>query len=110
MQMKTQQVQHRENSGGGAAMLIAVLIAPHLGIDKGGLNYIQEYTGFVSPGIFAMFYARFLLEKNEQQCCALLPPLGGFAVFSVVEIFTELDRCIFSCFYRFCKSKRQRSF
>ena len=35
------------------SMLLAVIIAPHLGIDKGGLNYIQEYTGFVSPGIFA---------------------------------------------------------
>ena len=38
------------------AVLIAVLIAPLMGIDKkGGFQYIQEYTGFVSPGIFAMF-------------------------------------------------------
>ncbi|RYZ43745.1 MAG: sodium transporter, partial [Sphingobacteriales bacterium] len=33
------------------AMLLAVLIAPFLGIDKkGGFEFIQEYTGFVSPG------------------------------------------------------------
>src|SRR5699024_10383742 len=36
-------------------MILAVIIAPHLGIEKGGFQYIQEYTGFVSPGIFAMF-------------------------------------------------------
>ena len=38
------------------AMIIAIVISPLLGIDKkGGFQYIQEYTGFVSPGIFAMF-------------------------------------------------------
>src|SRR5690606_25588300 len=38
------------------SMILAVVIAPYLGIDKkGGFQYIQEYTGFVSPGIFAMF-------------------------------------------------------
>ncbi len=32
------------------AMILAVMIAPLLGIDKkGGFQYIQEYTGFVSP-------------------------------------------------------------
>jgi solute:Na+ symporter, SSS family len=37
-----------------ASMIIAVAIAPFLGIDKkGGFEFIQEYTGFVSPGIFA---------------------------------------------------------
>src|SRR5690606_24248927 len=42
------------------SMLIAVVIAPFLGIDKkGGFQYIQEYTGFVSPGIFAMFILGF---------------------------------------------------
>ena len=42
------------------AMLIAVVVAPFLGIDKkGGFQYIQEYTGFVSPGVFAMFILGF---------------------------------------------------
>src|SRR5690606_4771757 len=40
-------------------MILAVIIAPHLGIEKGGFQYIQEYTGFVSPGIFAMFILGF---------------------------------------------------
>ncbi len=35
-----------------------------LGIDKkGGFQYIQEYTGFVSPGIFAMFILGFFWKK-----------------------------------------------
>jgi SSS family solute:Na+ symporter len=35
------------------SMILAVIIAPHLGIDKkGGFEFIQEYTGFVSPGFF----------------------------------------------------------
>src|SRR5690606_40067017 len=32
------------------SMLLAIAIAPHLGIEKkGGFQYIQEYTGLVSP-------------------------------------------------------------
>lgn len=38
------------------SLIAAVLIAPYLGIDKqGGFQLIQEYTGFISPGIFALF-------------------------------------------------------
>ncbi len=68
-----------------AAMLIAVLIAPHLGIDKGGLNYIQEYTGFVSPGIFAMFIMGFFWKKTTSNA-ALFATIGGF-LFSVLLKF-----------------------
>ena len=68
-----------------AAMLIAVYIAPHLGIDKGGLNYIQEYTGFVSPGIFAMFIMGFFWRKTTSNA-ALFATVGGFA-FSVLLKF-----------------------
>lgn len=64
-----------------SALLIAVLIAPHLGIDKGGLNYIQEYTGFVSPGIFAMFLLG-LFWKKASSNAALFATIGGF-LFSV---------------------------
>ena len=67
------------------AMLIAVLIAPHLGIDKGGLNYIQEYTGFVSPGIFAMFIMGFFWKKTTSNA-ALFATIGGF-LFSVLLKF-----------------------
>lgn len=67
------------------AMLIAVVIAPFLGIDKGGLNYIQEYTGFVSPGIFAMFLMGFFYKKTTSNA-ALFATIGGFG-FSVLLKF-----------------------
>ncbi len=61
------------------AMIIAVMIAPLLGIDKkGGFQYIQEYTGFVSPGIFAMFLLGFFWKKTTSNA-ALFATVGGFA-------------------------------
>lgn len=46
------------------SLVLAILIAPKLGIDqKGGFQYIQEFTGFVSPGILAMFLSGFFLRK-----------------------------------------------
>lgn len=68
-----------------AAMVIAVFIAPFLGIDKGGLNYIQEYTGFVSPGIFAMFIMGLFWKKTTSNA-ALFATVGGF-LFSVLLKF-----------------------
>jgi SSS family solute:Na+ symporter len=67
------------------SMIIAVVIAPFLGIDKGGLNYIQEYTGFVSPGIFAMFIMGFFWKRTTSNA-ALFATIGGFT-FSVVLKF-----------------------
>lgn len=61
------------------AMILAVMIAPLLGIDKkGGFQYIQEYTGFVSPGIFAMFILGFFWKKTTSNA-ALFATVGGFA-------------------------------
>jgi SSS family solute:Na+ symporter len=46
------------------SIIIAVFISPFLGIDKkGGFQYIQEYTGFVSPGIFAIFFLGFFWKR-----------------------------------------------
>jgi SSS family solute:Na+ symporter len=68
------------------AMLIAVIIAPFLGIDKkGGFEFIQEYTGFVSPGIFAMFIMGFFWKKTSSNA-AMFATIGGF-VLSVVFKF-----------------------
>lgn len=62
------------------AMILGVLIAPHLGIDKkGGFQYIQEYTGFVSPGIFAMFILGFFWKKTTSNA-ALFATIGGFCL------------------------------
>ncbi len=64
------------------ALITAVLIAPFLGIDKkGGFEFIQEYTGFVSPGIFAMFILGFFWKKTTSNA-ALFATVVGF-LFSI---------------------------
>jgi SSS family solute:Na+ symporter len=68
------------------AMFIAILIAPMLGIDKkGGFQYIQEYTGFFSPGILAMFLLGFFWKRSTS-AAAIFATIGGFA-FSVILKF-----------------------
>lgn len=72
------------------SMLVAVLIAPFLGIDKkGGFEYIQEYTGFVSPGIFAMFILGFFWKKTTSNA-ALFATIGGFALSILFKIMPAL--------------------
>ena len=67
------------------SMILGVIIAPHLGIDKkGGFQYIQEYTGFVSPGIFAMFILGFFWKKTTSNA-ALFATIGGFLLSLVLK-------------------------
>ena len=62
------------------AMIMALIIAHMLGIDKkGGFQFIQEYTGFVSPGIFAMFFLGFFWKKTSSNA-ALFATVGGFGL------------------------------
>jgi SSS family solute:Na+ symporter len=64
------------------SLIVGVIIAPFLGIDKkGGFEFIQEYTGFVSPGIFAMFILGFFWKKTTSNA-ALFATVGGF-IFSI---------------------------
>ena len=76
------------------AMIIAVVVAPFLGIDKkGGFQYIQEYTGFVSPGVFAMFILGFFWKKTTSNA-ALFAIIGGFIfsiIFKFMPAFTDLS-------------------
>jgi solute:Na+ symporter, SSS family len=76
------------------AMILGVLIAPHLGIDKkGGFQYIQEYTGFVSPGIFAMFILGFFWKRTTSGA-ALFATIGGFGLSILLKflpIITDLS-------------------
>ena len=48
----------------GAALLIAVLMAPVLGNIPQMFQYIQEYTGLVSPGILAVFLMGLFWKKT----------------------------------------------
>jgi SSS family solute:Na+ symporter len=69
-------------------MLLAVVIAPHLGIEKGGFKYIQEYTGFVSPGIFAMFILGFFWKRTTSSA-AMFATIGGFILSVVLKFLPE---------------------
>ncbi|MBK0380475.1 sodium/sugar symporter [Mucilaginibacter segetis] len=68
------------------AMLLGVVLSlivgeTLMGEGKQGFQYIQEYTGFVSPGIFAMFILGFFWKKATSNA-ALFATIGGF-IFSV---------------------------
>lgn len=72
-----------------AAMFLAVLFTWNdtLGIGGvGGFTYIQKYTGFISPGVFAMFILG-MFWKRTTGAAAVVGVLSGFAL-SVV--FNEL--------------------
>ncbi|HET9053304.1 MAG TPA: sodium/solute symporter, partial [Cyclobacteriaceae bacterium] len=76
------------------SMLIALLMAPFLGIDKkGGFEFIQEYTGFVSPGIFAMFILGFFWKRTTAKA-AMFAIVGGFALsvfFKLLPLVADLS-------------------
>ncbi|HEY4065202.1 MAG TPA: sodium/sugar symporter [Puia sp.] len=76
------------------AMVIAICISPFLGIDKkGGFQFIQEYTGFFSPGIFAMFILGFFWKKTTSNA-ALFATVGGLAFaffFKFLPLFANLS-------------------
>ncbi|HQQ99338.1 MAG TPA: sodium/solute symporter, partial [Ferruginibacter sp.] len=64
------------------SMLLAIVLSLALGEKlmgegKQGFQYIQEYTGFVSPGIFAMFILGFFWKKTTSNA-ALFAIIGGF--------------------------------
>jgi len=67
--------------------LLALAVGDALmGEGKQGFQYIQEYTGFVSPGIFAMFIMGFFWKKTTSNA-ALFATIGGF-IFSVILKFS----------------------
>jgi SSS family solute:Na+ symporter len=51
-----------------AAMLLAVV---------GGFTYIQKYTGFISPGVFAMFFLG-MFWKRTTGTAAIIGVISGF--------------------------------
>lgn len=76
------------------SMIIAIMIAPFLGIDKkGGFQFIQEYTGFVSPGIFAIFVLGFFWKRTTAKAALIAAiitfPLSVF--FKFLPEWTNLE-------------------
>jgi SSS family solute:Na+ symporter len=55
-----------------------------MGEGKQGFQYIQEYTGLFSPGIFAMFILGFFWKKTTSNA-ALFATLGGFIIAVVLK-------------------------
>jgi solute:Na+ symporter, SSS family len=71
------------------AVLLSLVIGEKLmGEGKQGFNYIQEYTGFVSPGIFAMFLLGFFWKRTTANA-AMFAMIGGL-VLSIILKFLPL--------------------
>ncbi len=75
------------------AMLMAVLLSMMIGEalmgeGKQGFQYIQEYTGFVSPGIFAMFLLGFFWKKTTSNA-ALFATVGGFIISVILKFLPQ---------------------
>ena len=80
------------------AMVLAIVIATFMGIDKkGGFEFIQEYTGYVSPGIFALFILGFFWKRTTSNA-ALFALIGGVS-FSIltkyIPTWTGVNDCLF---------------
>ncbi len=66
-------------------MIIAILFTWNDWLNiggEGGFNFIQKYTGFVSPGIFAVFLLGFFWKRTTS-LAAVVGIVGGF-VLSVI--------------------------
>ncbi len=76
------------------AILMSLVIGEKLmGEGKQGFNYIQEYTGFVSPGIFAMFLLGFFWKRTTANA-ALFATIGGFILSCILKflpMWVKLD-------------------
>jgi SSS family solute:Na+ symporter len=71
-------------------ILLTMLLGDALmGEGKQGFQYIQEYTGFVSPGIFAMFLLGFFWKKTTSNA-ALFAMIGGFILSVLFKFLPDM--------------------
>lgn len=89
------------------AMLLGVILAllignTLMGEGKQGFQYIQEYTGFVSPGIFAMFVLGFFWKKTTSNA-ALFATIGGFLMAIFFKLIPPYANLSFLAPYGFSK-------
>jgi len=85
-----------------ASLVLAIVVTPLMGIDKkGGFQFIQEYTGYVSPGIFALFTLGFFWKRTTSKA-ALFALIGG-VTFSIltkyIPTWTGINDCLFYTAY-----------
>lgn len=73
-----------------AAFIIALFVAPVLRNLDQAFQYIQEYTGFISPGVFAIFALGFFWKRTTASAAlvaaVLTIPLSTFLKFQFPEI------------------------
>jgi SSS family solute:Na+ symporter len=73
-----------------AALVIAIAITPMLTTLDQAFQYIQEFTGFISPGALAIFLTGFFYKKATSNG-ALLAAIGTFVFSTAMKfIFPEL--------------------
>jgi SSS family solute:Na+ symporter len=76
------------------SLAFSVIISPFMGIDKsGGFTFIQEYTGFVSPGVVAMFILGFFWKKTTARA-AFVGVISGFVLsilFKIMPSYMDLS-------------------
>ena len=73
----------------GAALVIACIMAPLLGGIDQAFQYIQEYTGIVSPGILAVFMLG-LFWKKTTNAGAIWGALGSIPIALGFKAFPEI--------------------
>jgi len=77
-----------------AALVIAILLTwqDAMGIGrKGGFTFIQQYTGFISPGVFAMF----LLGMFWKRTTGAAAVVGVIVGFGLSVLFNEFAPALF---------------
>ncbi|MCF7904986.1 MAG: sodium/sugar symporter [Candidatus Marinimicrobia bacterium] len=71
------------------ALVIAVLVAPSLGSVKEMFQYIQEYTGLVSPGVLAVFMMG-LFYKRSTNNAAIWGAISSIPIALVLKLGTPM--------------------
>jgi len=71
-----------------AALAIAIMLtwSDSLGIQKGGFTFIQTYTGYISPGILAMFLLG-MFWKRTTGAAAVTGIITGFLMSVLFNVF-----------------------
>lgn len=60
----------------GVAFIVAALVAPALGQLDQAFQFIQEYTGFISPGVFAIFFFGVFWKKTTSNAALVAAALS----------------------------------
>lgn len=72
-----------------AALVIACLVAPSLGSVKEMFQYIQEYTGLVSPGVLGVFMMGLFYKKSTNNA-AIWGAVSSLPIALVLKLGTSM--------------------